>query len=110
MARSKTVKLIDQAVTAGTTITEPLVTQFCVSCSFQVVKTGNLASTTIQIQESLDGINWNNIGTAGTLVAGTNPQSIYLTVNNISSKFYRLSLPLTGSGNLTVTGFIRDNG
>jgi hypothetical protein len=110
MARSKTVKLIDQAVTTGTTTTEPLVTQFCVSCTFQITKTGNLASTTIQIQESLDGTNWSSVGSAGTLVAGTNPQTIHITISNISGKFHRLNLPLTGSGNLTVTGFIRDNG
>lgn len=111
MARSKTVTLYNAATVGPITITtEPMKTEFCVSCSFQLIKTGNLASTTIFIQESLDGQNWNNAGSAGTLVAGTNPQVIHLTINNISSKNHRLVASLTGTGNFQIIGFIRDNG
>jgi hypothetical protein len=109
MARSKTVTLFNGSA-SGTITTDPLKTEYCVSCTFQLNKTGNLASTTIFIQESLDGVNWGNASTAGTLVAGTNPQTIHLTISNISGKFHRLVAPLTGSGNLQIIGFIRDNG
>ena len=109
MARSKTVKLFDGAAANQTITTQAMKTEYCVSCSFQITKTGNLASTTIQIQESVDGVNWNNAGSAGTIVGGTNLQTIHLTLNNISSANHRLVVPVTGSGNLTVWGFIRNN-
>jgi hypothetical protein len=109
MGRSKTIVFKDGAAT-GTDISGVLQTSFSVSCSFQVTKTGNLASTTVFIQKSLDGENWVNASTAGTLTGGTNPQTIELTINNCSAPFHRLTCPTTGSGNLKIIGFIRDNG
>jgi hypothetical protein len=109
MARSKTVTLFNEAAT-GTDVTQALQTSFSVSVSFQVTKTGTLASTTVFIQKSLDGTNWANVGSAATLTAGTNPQTVELTATNASAPFHRLSCPTTGSGNLTIIGFLRDNG
>jgi hypothetical protein len=109
MSRTKTATLLDAAAT-GTNVTDPLDTDFCTVCSFQVTKTGNLASTTIQIQSSHDNINWINVGSAGTLVAGTNPQTILLSTTATVAPYHRLNAPTTGSGNLKIIGFCRDNG
>jgi len=109
MARTKTVVLNDKAST-GTDITEAMETELCSLVSFQITKTGNLASTTIQIQSSHDEISWVNVGTAGTITAGTNPQTIVVSVTPTAAPFHRLNCPTTGSGNLKIVGFSRDDG
>lgn len=109
MARSKTVTLNDKAAT-GTDVTQAMETDFSSVVSFQVTKTGSLASSTLQIQSSHDGISWVNVGSAGTIVGGTNPQTIVLSVNPTVAPFHRLNAPTSGSGNLKIIGFIRDDG
>jgi len=109
MARSKTVDLINAAA-SGTDVTAAMETGFSSVVSFAINKTGNLASTALQIQSSHDNINWVDVGSTGTINAGTNPQTIVMSVSPCLAPMYRLEAPTTGSGNLKITGFCRDDG
>ena len=109
MARFKPVTLNDKAAT-GTDITEAMSTIISTVVSFQITKTGNLASTTVQIQSSHDQVSWVNVGSPGTLTGATNPQTIVLSTSPTVAPYHRLNCPTTGSGNLKIVGFSRDDG
>lgn len=109
MARSKTIQLINVTNPASFT-TGQMECEFSTVVSFAIRKTGNLAGT-VTIEQSHDGTNWLATSTTGTLTAGTNPQLVSVSITPTIAPFYRLvSASITGSGALTVIGFLRDNG